>query len=90
MAKKIIHLDKNTRILLEPGRCALQYRRRSKGSVTTWRTPRYFPDLVPMCEEYVNSAPERSENAMRSIENLIETIRKAEKNIRKMFRNLNW
>ncbi len=81
MSKKIVPLDKNARVIIDKECYTLQYRRTSKGSVATWRTTGYFSDLKPLCQEYLNSAPQRSENAMRNVQKLIETIREAEENI---------
>lgn len=82
--KNIIPLDTNARMVIEPDNYILQYRRKSKASVLTWRTEGYFPDLTSICTEYINNAPRRSENAIKSIRALIEAIEKAEENIKKI------
>lgn len=86
MSKKIVPLNENARIVIEEQNYILQIRRRSKTSVPTWRTFGYFPDLRSLGEEYINGAPQRSENAIRNIQELIGTIRKAEKTIGQLFK----
>lgn len=84
--KKIIPIDENTRIVIEPGNYILEYRRKSKDKIT-WRISGYHADLVSLAIDYLNESPQRTDNAIGSIKKLIETIRQAESKICKIINN---
>ena len=84
--KKIVHLDENARIVIEHGNYNLQFRRKSKVQIS-WNRGRYFSDLTSLCLEYLNSAPVRSEHAIETAEQLIETLKEAEKRIVNLISN---
>ena len=71
--RKIITIDENTRIVIESFNYMLQYRRQSKTKIS-WRRGGYFPDLISLSTEYVNSAPLRAENSIKTFERLIEVV----------------
>lgn len=77
---KIIPIDKETRIKIEPMNFLIQRRRISKGK-EAWRTEGYYADLIYLAIDYLNSAPARAENAIRSIDELIKVILFAESNL---------
>ena len=78
--KKIIPLDKKSRIVIDSGNYILQYLRKSKTKIS-WRTDGYFPDLASLYQEYKKSAPQRADNAINSIQELTDSIKKAEARI---------
>ena len=84
--KKIIPIDENTRIVIEPENYTLEYRRKSKDKIT-WRISGYYVDLVSLAIDYLNEAPQRADNAIGSIKKLIETIKQAEAKICKIISN---
>jgi len=84
--QNIIRLEDNAQIAIEHLNYVLQYRRKSKG-LKTWRTVGYFPDLVSLATEYLNSAPTRSDNAITTIQELFQVIKKAEDNICNLINN---
>lgn len=79
--KQIIPIDENAQIVIDPLNYILQYRRKSKRCLS-YRTDGYFPNLTSLCIEYLSNAPQRAEHAIRSIEELIQVIEKAESRIR--------
>lgn len=81
--KQIIPIDESARILIEPNNYILQFRRNSK-TLLTWCTKGHFPDLTSLYLYCLNSYPQRSENAISSIEELIQVIKKAEARICKI------
>lgn len=81
--KKIIPLEDNARIVIEPENYILEYRRKSKDKIT-WRIGGYYSNLVSLATEYLNAAPQRADNAINSIEELIQTIQQAEARICKI------
>ena len=83
---KIIPIDENSRILIEAENYALQFRRHSQKRIS-WRTAGYFPDLVSACLEYLNDAPRRSDNAIRTIGEIVVIIKEAETRLRKIIIN---
>jgi len=86
MNQRIVPIDPNARIVFEFGNYTLQYRRNSKRQIS-WRRAGYFPDLTSLCLEYLKNAPARAGNPIRSIQELIKVIRKAESNIINLFTN---
>lgn len=84
--KKITPLDDNARIVIESENYILEYRRKSKDKIT-WRIGGYYPDLISLATDYVNSAPQRADNAISSAEEIIQAIQKAEARICKIFTN---
>lgn len=84
--EKIIPIDNNARIVIELENYILQYRRKSKSQIS-WRTAGYFPDLVSLATEYLNNAPKRADNAIRSLEDLVDVIKQAENRICKIITN---
>jgi hypothetical protein len=81
--EKIIHLDNDARIVIMTKNYVLQYRRKSKSQIS-WREAGYFTTLTSLYLEYLNSAPRRSDNAIHSLEELVQVIQKAESNIYKL------
>ena len=86
--KQIIPIDENSRILIDSENYILQFRRNSKTRLS-WRLGGYFPDLTSLATEYLNSSPQRAENAISSIEELIQSIKKAEARICQIIINNN-
>ena len=78
--KKIIPLDENSRIVIDSKNYILQYLRKSKTKIS-WRTDGYFPDLTSLYQEYKKSAPQRADNAINSLQELIHSIKRAESRI---------
>lgn len=85
MKNKIIPLDKNARIVIDSGNYILQYRRKSETQIS-WRRGKYFSDLTALCLDYLNSSPERAENAINSIQKLIDVIKESESKIIKFLK----
>ncbi len=81
----IIPIDENARVLVEPLNFTLQYRRISKMKIS-WRTDGYFSDMASLIAEYLNMSPQRADNAIMSLEELVATIREAEKRLCEMIR----
>lgn len=77
---QIIEIDENTRIVIEPLNYVLQYRRKSKSEIS-WRVAGYFPDLMSSCLDYLKNAPQRSDNAINSINGIVVAIQNAETRI---------
>ena len=73
----IIPIDENARILVEPLNFTLQYRRISKTKIS-WRTDGYFSDMTSLIAEYINTSPQRADNAIMSLEELTATLQEAE------------
>jgi hypothetical protein len=84
--KQLILIDKNARILMDSRNYILEFRRNSKKQIS-WRLGGYFPDLTSLYLEYLNSSPRRAENAINSIEELVQVIKKAEARICKIINN---
>jgi hypothetical protein len=84
--KKIIPIDDNSRIVIDGGNFTLQFRRKSKRKIS-WRNAGYFTNLKDLSSSYLHTAPQRADNAIRSIEKLAETIKKAEENFARLFDN---
>lgn len=71
--KKIIQIDENSRIKIEPLNWMLQQRRVSKGK-EAWRTTGYYPDLKSLVEDYINDAPANAEHAITTFKELADVI----------------
>ena len=84
--EKIIPIDNNARIVIEPENYILQYRRKSKSQIS-WRTAGYFSEMTSLCLEYLNASPNRPDNAIRSLEDLVDVIKQAENRICKIIIN---
>jgi hypothetical protein len=82
---KTIQIDENTRIRIIPDNFALQYRKKSRNNRIAWHTDGYFPSLAYLAEEYLNAVPYRAMGSIRSIEELTETIKKAEDHFARLF-----
>ena len=81
--EKIILIDDDARIFIEPLNYTLQYRRQSRKQIS-WRVAGYFPDLTSLATEYLNEAPRRADNAIKSIDEMVVIIKKAEARICKL------
>jgi len=82
---KTIPIDENTRIRVIANNFMLQYRKKSRNNKIAWHTDGYYPGLMYLSEEYLNSAPYRATHSINSIEELIETIKKAEEHFAQIF-----
>jgi hypothetical protein len=78
--EKIIPIDDNARIVIEPKNYILEFRRKSKKQIS-WRKAGYYSNLTSLYLEYLNSAPRRSDNAISSFKELVQAIKKAEAKI---------
>lgn len=78
--RQIISIDENSRIIIEPENYILQYRRKSKKCLA-YRTDGYFPDLVSLANEYLNTSPQHADNAIKSIDEMVAIIKEAETRI---------
>lgn len=84
--KQIIPIDDNTRIIIEPKNYILEYRRKSK-SQKSWRGAGYFTDMTSLCLEYLNASPRRADNAIKDINGIVVTIKRAETRICELITN---
>lgn len=82
---KIIQIDENTMIRVIVNNFILQYRKKSRNNRIAWRTGGYFPSLAYLAEEYLNAVPYRATHSITSLEELIETIKKAEDRFARLF-----
>lgn len=78
--KNIIYIDKNSRIVVEKTNYTLQFRRKSEKRIS-WRVNSYHANLTSLSLVYLNSAPQRCENAINSILELVQVINNAESRI---------
>ena len=85
---QIIPIDDNARIVIDSLNYILQYKRNSRDKIT-WRTAGYFPDLTSLSLEYINSAPQRAENPIKTIEKLIEVVKASTDQISEILKNNN-
>lgn len=81
--KRIIPIDDNARIIIEPRNYILEYRRKSKSQIS-WRGAGYFTDMTSLCLEYLNASPQRADNAIKDINGIVVTIQEAETRICKI------
>jgi hypothetical protein len=77
---KTIPIDERAKIVIEGENYTLQVRRQSNKRFS-WRTDGYFPDLISLSTFYLNSSPQRCENAISSILELVQAIQEAEAKI---------
>lgn len=84
--KITIPIDEYTQIVIDSENYILQYRRKSKKRIS-WRKTGNFPDLTSLATEYLNSAPRRDENAIKSLDGIVVAIKKAESKICKIIVN---
>lgn len=70
---KIIQIDENSRIKIEPLNWMLQQRRVSKGK-EAWRTTGYYPDLISLVDDYINDSPANAEHAITTFKELADVI----------------
>ena len=93
---KQIKIDKDTRITFEPENYILQRRiktkpKNSKKPTTkyNWKTDGYFGDLVSLALEYINASPSKRKQApVQSLQEVIDTIKGAEKRITKIIKKI--
>lgn len=81
--KQIINIDNDTRMLIEVENYTLQFRRKSK-KLISWRVDSYHTNLTSLSLAYLNSAPQRANNAIKSLDDIVVAIREAEARICKL------
>ena len=81
--KKIIPINKNTRIKIIPDNFMLQRKIKTRNKRIAWHTDGFFPDLITLSKEYLDLSPCRATEATRDFKDLIEVIKTAEANITK-------
>lgn len=79
--RKIIPIDKNTRIKIIPDNFMLQRKIKTKNKRITWHTDGFFPNLITLSEEYLTASPYRAIEATRDFKDLIKVVKRAEANI---------
>lgn len=79
--RKIIPIDKNTRIKIIPDNFMLQRKIKTRNKRIAWHTDGFFPNLITLSKEYLISSSYRATEATRDFKDLIEVIKRAENNI---------
>ena len=87
---KVIFIDENNKIEIITGNYIWRIRKliRDKNSntdVLKWTTDGYYPDLVSICQSYIKDAPRNSEAQIKSLQDIVDAIEKADKTIRDVF-----
>jgi hypothetical protein len=86
--KQIIPIDNNSRIVIRTKDYVLQYRRKSKSQIS-WREAGCFPDMTSLCLKYLNASPRHTDNAIKTIGEIVAIIKEAETRICKLIINQN-
>lgn len=87
MTKKIITIDKNTRIKIICGSKMLQYKKKSKKNKIAWIIGGHFSDWTSMAEYYINEAPYRTIEGTKSFEKLIKVVERSTDRISQILLN---
>jgi hypothetical protein len=83
-----ISIDENSRILLEDNNYTLQYKRKdskAKGG-KIWAVGGYFPTLATLLQDWVINAPAHTDTPLRTLQELVIYIQKAEKHIENLIK----
>ncbi|MFW5885308.1 MAG: hypothetical protein ACOCUF_03730 [Patescibacteria group bacterium] len=90
MPIKRIKLDEETRIQIEANNYVLlRAKKKQNGEANGWEYEAYFPDLASLAKHYINQAPYRSKDNIKNFQELINVVRSAEDNIKKLIINKN-
>lgn len=85
MKEQIIKIDEEYRIETDTENYILKRKGfNKKKQITVWRLVGYFPDLVSLCEEYINVSPRGGTKATGDVKDLIKAIKQAENTIKNL------
>jgi hypothetical protein len=85
MSKKIIKIDKKTRVKIISENFIFQRLCVSKNKKRiAWKTEGYFPTLESLCNYYLNSYPYRAIEGSRDFKELLRVVKLAQENIKNL------